>query len=227
MALIGLLYFFRVTPLAAPQRPMPQQSMLYLPPKQAAVRDLLSALQDRYPSAILASPDHGHAADADAMASLIPQWTPSWLQAAPAIKPFLLAKAAFDLPSIMGFGQPVLPPLPSTPLPPLVAELWRKQSVSESLPQLPSPCISPRTELLGRKIVKQPTWPDNMFDDSWPANATVPFMVGINADGVVIYCWPEAPRAGIDHEAIRTRLLAMRFSPGSGPLQWWQFDVQL
>lgn len=207
----ALFYLFRVsTPLAARKNP-PQQSVLYLPPDEAAVHELFSSLDDRFPGAVLRSEDYALAPDMAALAKAVPPVAPSWDARRATLKPFLQPVVPQDLPALFQPGEPTLP----------VDGLHSPVAAPPATPAPKVPFAVVESGSTARIVTTPPRWPDKLIDD-WPASGNVPFMLGINRLGAPDYCLPLAPATGdIDQESLRRSLLTMRFTPvPSGGLEW-------
>jgi hypothetical protein len=229
LAMAGLFYFLKVPALPSRAGPPPQQSMTYLPGETPPVRALLSALQDRFPSSLLEAPQRDIAADADAIAALIPAWKPAWSAPFSELRPFAHPLMPTALPAASDlFGKTMTPLATSDPLPGAVIAGWHHPPTAESPapPPLPAPVVVERSPLTPRTIEHTPTWPSTTFDESWPTSGSVPFILGIDATGRVVYCWSDQPQEGRLHESIRRRLVEYRFSASHEALTWWQVVVQ-
>lgn len=212
----AIFYLFRVTASAPARKPPPQQAVVFLPADDAEVRTLLSAIDDRYPGAVLRPEDYTLEADMEALAKMTPRSEPSWATHQPALKPFPQPLVPSSLPGLMQPGEPLLPetgslpPLPPSPAGPLV--------------RLPSVVLD---EAGGaRSVVQSPAWPVPLIDDTWPASGNVPFMIGVDPSGRPAYCLPVSPATGVDLELLRRHLMEMRFNTGGGGLQWIRVAVR-
>jgi hypothetical protein len=207
----ALFYLFRVAPPLTSRKPPPQHAVLFLPPGESGVRSLLAALEDRFPGAVMRSEDHDLKAAMAALAKVTPASEPSWSTHRPALKPFPQPLVPLELPAFVQPGDPVLP---EAAAPPALAA-----PPPGRIPPVPSAIID---EAPGGRIVTQPPgWPENLIDDTWPAGGSAPFMLGIARTGKPEYCLPLSPAGGLDLEALRRPLMAMKFNPvTTGGLQW-------
>lgn len=213
----ALFYLFRVAPPLASRKPPPQHAVLYLPPADAEVRALLSAVDDRYPGTVLRSEDYALNADMAALAKVTPPSAASWAGHVPELKNFSQPLVPEELPGLIEPGDPLLPESGPPPALPAPGAESARPVLSAVLDEPPG----------GRAIVQPPPWPEKLTDDAWPANGSVPFMVGISRNGRPEYCLPLSPATGVDLEALRRGLMSMQFSdvPGGG-LQWLKVEVR-
>jgi hypothetical protein len=206
----ALFYLFRVSPPLASRKPPPQQSVLYLPPGEPGVQELLSALDDRYPGAVVRSEDYTLASDMAALAKAVPPVAPSWDARRAALKPFLQPVVPQDLPALFQPGEPLLPSVASSSSPPPPA--------GPGSPNVPLVVVD--SGGAARTIISQPRWPEKLMDD-WPDSGNVPFMLGVGRDGTPEYCLPLSPAIRIDLETLRRALLTTRFNQATtGGLEW-------
>ena len=212
----ALFYLFRVAPPLASRMPPPQHAVLYLPPADAEVRALLSAVDDRYPGSVLRSEDYALHADMAALAKATPPSAPSWAGHLPELKKFPQPLVPQDLPGLLQPGEPLLPEMEPPPALPASGPGTVRRVLSVVLEESPG----------GRTVVLQPAWPDKLTDDTWPASGSVPFMLGVPPGGKPEYCLPLSPATGVDLEALRRGLMGMRFSPAGGGVQWLKVAVR-
>ncbi len=208
--LAAMFYLFRVaTPLAG-RKPPPQQAVLYLPAADPEVRALLARISDRFPGAMLRPADHNMAADLQALEKVTPRWEPTWAAHRAVLKPFGLPAVPQELPPLFTPGSALLPgDTPSSPLPPPPAKVN------------PAPFLVLDAAAGGRTVVQAPVWPADLADETWPATNSVPFMLGLDRHGRVVFCLPVSPATGIDLEAMRGVLTGVRFnSVSAGGLEW-------
>jgi len=204
-ALAAMFYLFRVAPPLASRKPPPQQAVLYLPAQEPEVRALLSKIGDRFPGALLRSPDENRTADLQALAKVTPPWEPTWAAHRAVLKPFPLHPVPQELPALFTPGTALLPDdFPATALP----------AAGETAK--PAPFVAVDTLTGDRRIVRPPVWPDQLADETWPASGSVPFMLGLDRHGRVQYCLPVSPATGINLEALRRILTEVKFNPVSG-----------
>lgn len=213
----ALFYLFRVAPPVVSLKPPPRQAVLYLPPSDASVGSLLSALDDRYPGALVRSEDYTLKADMEALAKITPPFVPSWAAHRPALKPYPQPFVPQELPGLIQPGEPFLPePDPELLTPP--------PSAKKAAP-VPSVVIdeSPGS----RTIVQQPVWPEKMIDETWPGSGSVPFKLGLTRTGRPEYCMPLSPATDVNLDALRRILLDMRFNSVTGGPQWQWITVEV
>jgi len=213
----ALFYLFRVAPPMASRKPPPQHAMMYLPPADAEVRALLSAVDDRYPGTVLRSEDYALMADMAALAQVTPPSVASWAQHVPELKSFSQPLVPQELPGLLQPGQPLLPETEPPPALPPTGPDNSARALSVVLDEAPG----------SRTIVEQPAWPDKLTDDTWPASGSVPFMLGVSSGGRPEYCLPLTPATGLDLEALRRGLMAMKFgATAGGGVQWLKVAVR-
>jgi hypothetical protein len=204
----ALFYLFRVSPPLVSRKPPPQQSVLYLPPGESGVQELLSSLEDRYPGAVLRPEDYTLTSDMAALAKAVPPIPPSWDSRRAALKPFPQAVVPEELPSLFQPGEPLLPVVESgvaAPPPPGAAS-----------PRVPFVALDGGGA--ARTVTVLPKWPENLMDEG---SGNIPFMLGISRRGSVEYCLPLSPATDIDLESLRKTLLTMRFNEtATGGLEW-------
>jgi hypothetical protein len=211
----AIFYLFRVTAAAPARKPPPQQSVVFLHPAQPEVRSLLSAVDDRFPGALLRPDDHSFQDDVAALAKATPPSTFSWAAHQPVLREFPQPTVPVELPGIFPPGEPLLP--------------------EEPAPAIPATAEGPAGPVFTLVIdTAQPralcapiAWPAALPDESWSASGSVPFMLGITPDGRPQYCLPVSPATGIDHEWLRRHLMTARFAPAAtGGLQWLNVSVR-
>ncbi len=210
----ALFYLFRVAPPVVSRKPPPQQAVLYLPPSDAAVRTLLGALDDRYPGALLRPEEYTLKADMEALAKITPPAVPSWAAHRPALKPYPQPLVSQDLPGLFQPGDPVLP--------------WNDPELPLSTGAEPGKSASAPSVIIDefpgeRTLVRQPEWPDKLFDELPSGSAS--FKLGVLRSGAPEYCMSLSPAAGVDLEAVRRVLMGLRFSPVGGGGQWQWITV--
>lgn len=209
----ALFYLFRVAAPLDSRKPPPPQSVIFLPPKEAGVRSLLSALNDRYPGAVLRSEDYNLQAEFAALAKATPPSEPSWATHRAALKPFPQPLVPQELPGLIQPGDPLLP----EPEPPAAAPATAPEP---AVAAIHSPSVIIDDPAAGRPVVRPAVWPETLFDDTWPEGG-VPFMLGVDRQGRPEFCLPLSPATRVDLESIRRQLMQMRFTPVSGGgLQW-------
>jgi hypothetical protein len=216
MGLAAMFYLFRVTTPVAARKPPPQQAVLYLPAAEPEVRALLSRIGDRFPGMMRVSAEDSTALDLQALTKVTPAWQPTWAAHRAVLKPFPLPPVPQELPPVFTPGSALLPQeSPASELPPAGEKVK------------PSPFLAVDSAEGGRTVVRQPVWPEQLTDETWPLTGSVPFMLGLDRHGRVEYCLPVSPATGLDLEAIRRVLTAVRFSPVSaGGLQWIHVAVR-
>ena len=208
----ALFYLFRVAPPLVSLKPPPQRAVLYLPPSGAEVRTVLSALDDRYPGALLRPEDYTLKADTEALAKVTPPSVPSWAAHRPALKAYPQPLVARDLPGLIQPGEPLLPEAEPALLSSAPAEGVARPVPSIIIDETPG----------GRTVVRQPVWPEKLVDE-WPPPGNVPFKLGLTRTGKPEYCMALSPApTGVDLEALRRILMDMQFNPVTGgpPWQW-------
>jgi hypothetical protein len=208
----GLFYLFRVASPVVSLKPPPQQSVLYLPPLDSQVKTLLSAMDDRFPGALLRPEDYTLKADMEALAKATPPSVPSWASHRPALKPFPQPLVARELPPLIQPGEPLLPDAP--------LEALAGPPASERAKAEPFVIIDENPG--ARTVVRPPAWPEKLTDE-WPPAGNVPFKLGLTRNGRPEYCLPLSPAAtGVDLEVLRQALMGMQFNTltGGPPWQW-------
>lgn len=210
----AVFYLFRVTAAAPARKPPPQQSVVFLPPAQPEVRSLLSAVDDRFPGALLRPDDHSFDDDVAALAKATPPSTFSWAAHRPVLRDFPQPTVPVELPGIFTAGEPLLPEVPADALP---------APAAPSGPVFTLVIDSPQP----RGIRVPIAWPEALPDESWPSSGSVPFMMGIAPDGRPLHCLPVSPATGVDHEWLRRHLITARFVPAAaGGLMWINVSVR-
>jgi hypothetical protein len=206
----ALFYLFRVAAPLTSRKPPSQHAVLFLPPDEPAVRSFLGALEDRFPGALLRSEDHDLRSDMAALAKAAPPSEPLWASHRPALKPFTEPLVPQELPALVQPGEPVLPEIETGELPAVPAAEPVRPVLSVVVDEAPG----------GRVVEQPPRWPEKLVDETWPVAGSVPFMLGVGPNGRPEFCLPVSPASGLDLEALRRPLMAMRFTPKAGGLQW-------
>jgi hypothetical protein len=216
MGLAAMFYLFRVTTPLTARKPPPQQAVLYLPAAEPEVRALLGKIGDRFPGTMRVSADDSMAMDLQTLAKVTPAWEPTWAAHRAVLKPFPLPPVPQELPPVFTAGSALLPQESSlAPLTPAGNKVK------------PSPFLAVESTEGGRTVVRPPAWPDQLTDETWPVTGSVPFMLGLDRHGRVEYCLPVSPATGLDLEALRRVLMAVRFSPvSSGVVEWIHVAVR-
>lgn len=207
----ALFYLFRVASPVVSLKPPPQQAVLYLPPLDSEVRTLLSAMDDRFPGALLRPEDYTLKADMEALAKATPPSVLSWASHRPALKPFPQPLVARELPPLIQPGEPLLPEATTEAL-----------SAPASEKAKPEPFVVTDENPGGRTATRQPAWPEKLTDE-WPPSGNVPFKLGLARNGRPEFCLPLSPAAtGVDLEVLRRALMGMQFNAVTGgpPWQW-------
>jgi hypothetical protein len=144
------------------------------------------------------------------------------------LKKFPLPLVPQALPPGVQAGSPLLPAVSAPVVVPVPADV-PGAVLGEDDPVVPRPVPSLVVESgLGRReLLRMPTWPDDLMDETWPETASVPCMLGVDAAGRVSFCLPVTPASGVDHGKLRDVLLQMRFAvdPGAG-MQWVMVAVR-
>ena len=223
---LGIFYLFRVAPAGVPQTPPPQQSLVYLPAGDPSSEQVFRSLNDRFPGTLPQSVDGDAAEEQAALRKLLPPWPPALASTIGLLKPLAEPLVPRSLPTLLQSGEPFLPQLPDdTTLPPPNAHAVADPA-EDSTP-LPSPAVTIGPGTAGsRTVIQQPTWPDALFDDTWPIHDALPFLLGVDASGTVSYAMMLAARTGIDQEAICRQVKSTRFTPGAAALQWITAEVR-
>jgi hypothetical protein len=197
----ALFYLFRVVPSVSTRTPPQQHAVVYLPPQDPEVRALLSAINDRYPGAIVRTEDYTRQADLAALAAVTPAAEPSWMLRRAVLKPFTQPLAPQEMPRIMSPGDPLLPETAAPPLTLAVA--------TEAEPLQPY-AVPENTE---RTVNVAAAWPAGVLEGSTPSG-NVAFMVAVNRHGRPEYVFPLATAGGVDIkvlQALQSGLMKMRW----------------
>ena len=204
----ALFYLFRVVPAVNTQKPPQQQAVVYLPANEPGIRSMLSALNDRYPGAIVRSEDYTFQADVAALATVTPKQAPVWGGRRAVLKEFTQPLAPQEMPRLMQPGEPFLPESSQPPpLPPAAA-----QPAGNSFSLVASD--------ESRAVKVPPHWPAD-FADTTSTTRSVTFMLALDRHGSPEHCMALSAGSKEVLEALRNSLMAMRWEPRQTSVAQW------
>ncbi len=193
----ALFYLVRVVPSISSQKPPRQQAVVYLPASVPGIRGMLSALNDRYPGAVVESEDYSRQADMAELAAAVPRLSPVRGGRRAVLKEFTQPLAPQEMPRLMQPGDPFLPEV----APPAALSPVRASAEPFQLSIVPAD--------LSRALLVSAMWPEAFSDDS--ATRSLTFMLALNRHGRPQHCMALSAGSNETLEVLRRGLMTTRW----------------